>query len=479
MPHSHPPHCHRARLNPSAMLGLALATGSTMGFLGTGCSSSTPVASREHPAQPEPCTNGGEEQPIAHAASNNTHASASHANDSHGHAPANAHAAPPPGPVWMNSAAASAVAMYRAGEGVHPAPQHHESDAFASNIPAENPDAMMVDGLEGLAQLTFASEGADFDPCVSRDGHWLVYASTQHRPTPDIYIKPVGSRTVTQLTADPSSDVMPALSPDSSRIAFCSNRNGWWNLYVMSTSGGQAVQLSTGSTHDLHPSWSPDGTHLVFSRLGQNSGRWELWVMDVSRPQVAEFIGYGLFPQWCPTAGTGAPGAVNAAKQDQILFQRGRDRGDRAFSLWTIDYTPGSAGNPTEIVSTRASAAISASWSPDGQWIVYATVGTGPNAKPGADLWITAVDGSGRVNLTGGKFSNLMPTWGSDGRIYFVSDRNGSDQVWSIGASKALAAAGANAGKNTASHSVPPTSTHAKATDESHAAETAAAPAGE
>jgi TolB protein len=403
------------------------------------------VASRQHVAEPERCpSSGGEEQPIASASTINHSAQSSNAAAPH------PQTEPAPGPAWMHSAAASAVALYRAGEGVTAA---HESDAFVPNIPAENPDAVMVDGLEGLAQLTFAADGADFDPCVSRDGKWLVFASTQHRPTPDIYIKPVGSRTVTQLTADPASDVMPALSPDASRIAFCSNRGGWWNLYVMSTSGGQAVQLSTGSTHDLHPSWSPDGTHLVFSRLGQASGRWELWVMDVSRPQVAEFIGYGLFPQWCPMAQTGAD------KQDRILFQRGRERGDRAFSLWTIDYTPGSAGNPTEIVSTRAAAAISASWSPDGQWIVYSTVATGPNAKPGADLWITAVDGSGRVNLTGGKFSNLMPTWGSDGRIYFVSDRNGMDQVWSIGASKALAAAGANAMK--------------------HAAESAAAPTGE
>jgi len=304
--------------------------------------------------------------------------------------------------------------------------------------PTDDSASTLVDGLENLSQLTFAQEGADFDPRLSTDGKWLVFASTQHRDTPDLYIKPVGSRTVTQLTADPASDIMPAISPDGSKIAFASNRNGTWNLYLMSTAGGQAVQLSTQNVPELHPSWSPDGQRLIFSRLGQTTGRWELWVMEVSKPQVAEFVGFGLFPEWCPTAGTGAD------KHDRILFQRGRERGDRAFSLWTIDYKPGNVGNPTEIVSARDRATINAAWSPNGQFVVYSTVAVnqqGPSAP--ADLWIAAVDGSAQIRLTAGNAQNLMPAWSSDNRIYFVSSRGGADHIWSITADKALAAAGA------------------------------------
>jgi len=306
-------------------------------------------------------------------------------------------------------------------------------------FPVENASSAIIDGMEGLNQLTFAQEGSDFDPKVSRDGKWLVFASTQHRATPDIYIKPVGSRTVTQLTADPASEVMPAISPDGSRIAFCSNRNGWWNMYVMSTAGGQAMQLSTQFAHELHPSWSPDGSKLVFCRLGQVSGRWELWVMDVSQPQTCEFIGYGMFPEWNPVANSGFDGS------EKILFQRGRERGDRAFSLWTIDYKPGSAGSPTEIVSSKGYACINGSWNGDGKWIVYSSVPaqlSTPGRPLSADLNIVAADGSGRANLTGGKFTNVMATWGGDGRIYFVSDRAGLDNVWSVSTDRALAAAG-------------------------------------
>lgn len=311
-------------------------------------------------------------------------------------------------------------------------------------IPGAAPQLMageptLLDGMESLSQSTFAGEGAAFDPCVSHDGKLLVFASTQHRPTADIYVKAVNGRTVTQLTADPSQDIMPSLSPDGQRIAFASNRSGSWDIYLISINGGQAVQLTGDRSQELHPSWSPDGTRLVFCRLGEVSGRWELWVMDVNQPVVSEFIGYGLFPTWCPVADTAGDG------RDKIAFQRSRERGDRAFSIWTVDYKPGDAGSPTEIASAPGSALINPAWSPDGQRIVFAVV-PGPGATGGdrpvmADLWMTDVHGAGRVNLTAGRFVNTVPTWAADGRIYFVSDRGGIENVWSIGTEKAILAA--------------------------------------
>lgn len=296
----------------------------------------------------------------------------------------------------------------------------------------------LLDGMESLSQITFALEGGAFDPSISRDGRTIAFASTQHRATADIYVKSVTGRTVTQITADPAHDLMPAISPDGQRIAFCSNRAGSWDIYLVSASGGQAVQLTGDRSHDLHPSWSPDGSRLVFCRLGEVSGRWELWVMDVNQPVVSEFIGYGLFPAWCPVPAAGEGG------REKIAFQRGRERGDRAFSIWTIDYKPGDAGSPTEIASVPGAALINPAWSPDGQRLVFAVVpeparaGAVPDT---ADLWMCDVNGAGRVNLTAGRFANLMPAWGADGRIYFVSDRAGVENIWSIGTEKAILAA--------------------------------------
>jgi Tol biopolymer transport system component len=286
------------------------------------------------------------------------------------------------------------------------------------------------DVVEGLNHVTLATEGADFDPSISADGRFIVFASTQHRPTSDIYVKSVNGRTVTQLTADPANDVMPTFSPDGSRIAFCSNRNGNWDIFVMAASGGQALQLTGDPSHELHPTWSPDGRKIAFCRLGETSGRWEMWVMDVAGASSSEFIGYGMFPQWCPAAHTGLDG------RDRILFQRSRERGDHAFSIWTIDYRPGDASSPTEIASAQGQALINASWSPDGSRIVYATVNNSNDLAgsterlPQSSLWMTA-----------GPIMYLMPTWSADGRIYFVSDRTGIPNIWSIGTDKAITAA--------------------------------------
>lgn len=336
------------------------------------------------------------------------------------------------------------------------------------------PPSRGEDTSEGLLHVTFAAQGADFDPAVSRDGQTMVFASTQHRPTSDIYSKSINGRTITQLTTDPGNDVMPEISPDGQRIAFASNRSGNWDIYVMSAAGGQAVQITNDPAQELHPSWSPDGNRLVFCRLGEVSGRWEMWVTSVSGTSTNEFVGFGLFPKWCPAAGTGAGG------RDKILFQRSRERGDRAFSLWTVDYRPGDASSATEIVSSANAAAINASWSPDGTRIVYATIDNpndlsagsdGSNSRlPVSNLWMTNIDGTQRVALTAGGFMNLMPTWanapGGGSRIYFVSDRTGVPNVWSVGTDKAIFAATGKAPERTSDVASTPETAQQPATGE-------------
>jgi TolB protein len=291
-------------------------------------------------------------------------------------------------------------------------------------------------------QVTFTGEGSDFDPAVSRDGQFIVFASTQHSPTADIYIKQAGSRVLTRLTTDPGHDVMPAISPDGTRIAFASNRGGNWDIWVMPITGGQAIQVSTDAAHELHPSWSPDGRHIVYSRLGTTSGRWELWVADPYDAMTSQFIGYGMFPEWSPVTGTG----VNNA--DKILFQRSRERGDRTFAVWTLDYHVESnlAGHETQIASDPNLAYINPTWSPDGMWITYAVVpnpqkwiGSGTEAlPPNASIWMIGLDGRGEMPLTRGGTVDLMPTWSPNGKVYFVSNRTGKENLWSLDIAPAL-----------------------------------------
>jgi Tol biopolymer transport system component len=59
-----------------------------------------------------------------------------------------------------------------------------------------------------------------------------------------------------------------------------------------------------------------------------------------------------------------------------------------------------------------------------------------------SDIWIVNADGTGRIGLTNGRFRNMQPSWGADGRVYFVSNRGGIENIWSIAADGGQKAAG-------------------------------------
>lgn len=276
-------------------------------------------------------------------------------------------------------------------------------------------------GTENIRQVSFSREGADFDVTTSPDGKNVYFASTQHTHTSNIYRKSATGTTITQITSDPANDVMPAVSPDGKTIAFCSDRNGNWDIFVK-TGHNKPIQLTNSPTHELHPSWSPDGRWIVFSTLSSRSGLWELTIVDANNPAQRHILGPGLFPEFSPTG-------------DKIAFQRARHRGSRAFSIWTIDFKNGESFNPTEIASSTNAAAISPTWSPDGKHIAFTTIlnpAAHHTSKKRTSLWTISINGTQRTRLTNDQFANAQPVWSSTGDIYFISSRTGTDNIWQI-----------------------------------------------
>lgn len=279
-------------------------------------------------------------------------------------------------------------------------------------------------GARGMQQHTFTLQGGDFDPEIDATGQLLVFASTRHSPRPDIYVKSVGGSAVTQITDDPASDVQPQLSPDSKWIAFASNRSGNWDIWIVTIDGQQLQQITKTPMDEVHPTWSPDGKRLAYCALNERTGLWELWVAQTQRPGVARFIGHGLFPEWSPT-------------DDVIAFQRARVQGNRLFSIWTIRLVDDEPRFPTEIASAPDQALISPAWTLDGKRVVYCAIRAEP--LPGepatgttGEVWMTNLNGKGKVRLTRGDSASYSPTCGPSDRIYFASNRSGAENIWSV-----------------------------------------------
>jgi TolB protein len=70
---------------------------------------------------------------------------------------------------------------------------------------------------------------------------------------------------LTNLTNDADWDVSPAWSPDGEQIAFASDRDGNWEIYVLDVGGGGATRLTNEPAEDAHPTWAPHGNRIAFA----------------------------------------------------------------------------------------------------------------------------------------------------------------------------------------------------------------------
>jgi len=68
------------------------------------------------------------------------------------------------------------------------------------------------------------------------------------------------------------SNIYPAVSPDRNRIAFCSERNGRWMLWIMDIDGSNA-RMFRHADRGKRPVWSPDGRWIVYNGYSDEAWR--------------------------------------------------------------------------------------------------------------------------------------------------------------------------------------------------------------
>jgi Tol biopolymer transport system component len=175
------------------------------------------------------------------------------------------------------------------------------------------------------------------------------------------------SRRLTDTRKDGSFyNTSPAISPQGDKVAFISNRNEYFDVFIMNASDGTIIQKlvdgqTTNNFEELHlltpgMSWSPDGKRIaISSKAGEQDA---IFLIDVA-----------------------------TGEQEQLSFN--------LSGIFSID------------------------WSPKGDEIAF--VG---NKTSQSDIFVYNLKTKKLVNLTDDIYSDERPAWSPDGKkLFFSSDR--------------------------------------------------------
>ena len=251
---------------------------------------------------------------------------------------------------------------------------------WGTSLNVMNSDGSVRELTTQASPMSWSPDGTKVAFGSRRDGNWEVYVMNAD-----------GSGVATRLTNHPAEDNAPSWSPDGARIAFGSNRDGNYELYVMNVDGsGVATRLTNHPAWD-GPAlmWSPDGTKIAFN--SQRDGNVEVYVINADGSGVPARLtndpARNVATDWSPDGA-------------QILFESDRDGNYEVYAM-----NADGSGVPTRLTNNPASDAF-ATWSPDGTKIVFSSVRSGLGSY---ELHVMNADGSAvtRMGVLG-----IFAQWG-------------------------------------------------------------------
>ncbi|MEK6819704.1 MAG: hypothetical protein AABY03_00710, partial [Nanoarchaeota archaeon] len=241
----------------------------------------------------------------------------------------------------------------------------------------------------GESAITNSSYDYETNPAWSPNKTKIAFVSDKDGNS-EIYVKDLISGVLTRLTNNPAIDRNPTWSPDGTKIAFDTNRDGNYEIYVMNSDGSSQINfVNRPTTQDRSPNWSPNGLEIVFSSYSSNSFSSNIYKKSLSGTTVNSLT----------TDSSNNDNPKYSPDGTKIIFTKS-STGD----IYTMN---ANGSSQTNLTSTSGTSEIEPAWSPDGTEIIYVT-GTNFN-----QLWIMNTNGSNKHSILSDSYEIRSPAWAS------------------------------------------------------------------
>ena len=309
--------------------------------------------------------------------------------------------------------------------------------------------AVPVAGQERRAMTT--DDGLDMvqvgGAMISPDGSWVLFSKSElnweenERETTWWRVSAEGGEPYRYIGDDGGGNFQ--FSPDGSRLAFTRSVDDESQLFLLPTTGGEAVQLSEHETSIGSYAWSEDGSKIIFVATeprtdeeeeareagydaifvdegpnGQQSGNWNnLWLIEVESGAERRL-----------TDTDHRIGSFSVAPNgDRILFTSRIENRRNQQNLSEIQLLEVETGTIRQLTDNSAPEGR-LSWAPDGRSFAYTARTDGEWELLLDKIWVMDPDGGGRRIVSGafdGNIGNFV--WAPDASEILFSGLHGTN----------------------------------------------------